>query len=122
MSELAKIIGHHIRRLRRDHALTQGALAKRLGVNSSYIGPLEKGLKTPSLSTLERLSTEFSVPVYSFFFLDEAEERSAVDRIRALVGSRPPEEREFLVKTVEEMVKLLRRNPRRCSEKAASEL
>lgn len=110
---LAQIIGRHIRRIRRDHAITQQALAKRIGVNASYIGPLEKGLKTPSLTTLERLSEEFSVPVFSFFIDDEAEDRAAVDRIRALVGSRPAEEREFLLKTLEEMVKLLRRKPRK---------
>ncbi len=114
-SSVAQLIGRHIRRLRRDHALTQQAFAKRIGVNASYIGPLEKGDKAPSLSMLERLASEFAVPVFSFFIDDEKEDRGAVDRIRALVGSRPPEEREFLLKTIEEMVKLLRRKPRKKS-------
>lgn len=113
MANLSQIIGRHIRRVRRDHALTQTAFARRVGVNASYIGPLEKGLKTPSLATLEKVSEEFSVPIFSFFIDDDAEDRAAVERIRALVGSRPSEEREFLLKTIEEMVKLLRRKPRK---------
>ena len=115
MSSVAQLIGRHIRRLRRDHALTQQGFAKRIGVNASYIGPLEKGDKVPSLSMLERLAGAFSVPIFYFFIDDEKEDRGAVDRIRALVGSRPPEEREFLLKTIEEMVKLLREKPRKPS-------
>ncbi len=109
-------IGRHIRRIRRDHALTQQAFAKRIGVNPSYIGPLEKGLKTPSIATLERLSEEFSFPIFNFFVDDRQEDRAAADKIRALVVSRPPEERDFLLKTLEEMVKLLRRKPRKARQ------
>ena len=112
-SSLRQTIGRQIRRIRRDHALTQQAFARRIGVNASYIGPLEKGQKTPSISTLERLSAEFSVPIFNFFVDDEIEDRAAAERIRALVMSRPLEEREFLLKTLEEMVKLLRRKPRK---------
>jgi transcriptional regulator with XRE-family HTH domain len=113
MSYVAQLIGRHIRRLRRDHALTQQAFAKRIGVNASYIGPLEKGDKVPSLSMLERLAAAFSVPIFYFFIDDEKEDRGTVERIRALVGSRPLEEREFLLKTIEGMVKLLRVKPRK---------
>lgn len=119
-SKLSKVIGRHIRRIRRDHALTQQAFARRIGVNASYIGPLEKGLKTPSVATLEKLSQEFNVPVFSFFIDDEVEDRAAAERIRALVMSRPLEEREFLLKTLESMVKLLRRKPRKAPAKTAS--
>ncbi|MBT9586811.1 helix-turn-helix transcriptional regulator [bacterium] len=113
MPTLAEVIGRHIRRFRRDHAMTQQGLARRIGVNASFIGPLEKGQKSPSLQTIERLSQVFSVPMYTFFIDDEADDRAAIDRIRALVGSRSAEERDFLLKTLEEMVKLLRRRPRR---------
>ena len=67
MAHLAEVIGRHIRRIRRDHAMTQQALAKRIGVNASFIGPLEKGQKSPSLQTIERLSEVFSVPTFTFF-------------------------------------------------------
>lgn len=113
VASLSEIIGRHINRIRRDHAMTQQALARRIGVNASFIGPLEKGLKSPSIQTIERLSEVFSVPTFVFFIDDEAEDRAAIDRIRALISSRTVEERDFLLKTLEEMVKLLRRRPRR---------
>jgi transcriptional regulator with XRE-family HTH domain len=115
MSQTSKVIGQHFSKLRRDYALTQEAFAKRIGVNTSYIGPLERGEKIPSLTMLERVASEFSVPLFTFFINAELEDREAVERIRILVGSRPQEEREFLLKTVEEMVKLLRRKPRKQS-------
>ncbi len=93
--------------------MTQQAFAKRIGVNASYIGPLEKGQKTPSIATLEKLSEEFSIPIFNFFIDEEVEDRAAAERIKALVMSRPTEERDFLLKTLEEMVKLLRRKPRK---------
>ncbi len=121
VSNLSQIIGRHVRRLRRDHVMTQQALARRIGVNASFIGPLEKGQKAPSLQTIERLSEVFKVPTFTFFIDDEAEDRAAIDRIRALVGSRPVEERDFLLKTLEEMVKLLRRRPRKSAPRGAAD-
>ncbi|MEW6280883.1 MAG: helix-turn-helix transcriptional regulator [Candidatus Eremiobacterota bacterium] len=108
-------MGRQIRRVRVDNAMTQQAFALRIGVNPSYIGPLEKGLKSPSISTLERISQEFSVPIFSFFIDEEVEDQPTAERIRVLVTARPPDERQFLLKTLEEMVKLLRKKPRKAS-------
>ena len=113
VSQTSRVIGQHLAKLRRDYALTQEAFAKRIGVSTCYIGPLERGDKVPSLTMLEKIAAEFSVPLFTFFINAEQEDREAVERIRVLVGSRPQEEREFLLKTVEEMVKLLRRKPRK---------
>lgn len=118
MAALRQLVGRQIRRVRVDNAMTQQAFAHKIGVNASYIGPLEKGMKAPSISTLEKISQEFHVPIFSFFIDDEAEDQATAERIRALVLAQPPDEREFLLRTLEEMVKLLRKRPRKKKEGA----
>jgi transcriptional regulator with XRE-family HTH domain len=78
MSQTSKVIGQHFSKLRRDYALTQEAFAKRIGVNTSYIGPLERGEKIPSLTMLERVASEFSVPLFTFFINAELEDREEI--------------------------------------------
>jgi transcriptional regulator with XRE-family HTH domain len=53
-SELARTIGHEIRRLRTDEGLTQHELAERSGVLQQNLSLYERGLAVPRLDTLER--------------------------------------------------------------------
>ncbi len=108
--DIRRIIGRRIHRLRRQQSLTQQELAKKIGVNASYIGPLEKGMKSPSLAVLQKLSEELGQPVFSFF-LDEPSEpchSGEEQRLFAVLASHPPTERRFILKMMEEMSMLLR--------------
>ncbi|MBO8128270.1 MAG: helix-turn-helix transcriptional regulator [Peptococcaceae bacterium] len=60
-SLLQDVIRQNISRLRVGLGLTQQELAKRAGVSTSYIGSLERGLKVPSLKTIEKLADAMSV-------------------------------------------------------------
>lgn len=90
--------------------MTQQCLAERIGVNASYIGPLEKGLKCPSVSVLHRLSEVLEQPIFSFFLDESGDENvdSSAQRISAMLASHPNDERAFLLKTLEEMSLMLR--------------
>ncbi len=50
-----------LRRIRREHGLTQEVLAERVGVSTSYVGMLEVGKRTPSLEMLFRISDALDV-------------------------------------------------------------
>lgn len=90
--------------------LTQQGLAEKIGVNASYIGPLEKGLKCPSITVLQKLAQELGQPVFSFFLDDRADARDEGegDRVMALLASHPTDERRFILRMVEEMSTLLK--------------
>ena len=90
--------------------LTQQGLAEKIGVNASYIGPLEKGLKCPSITVLQKLALELGQPVFSFFLDDRADSRDEGegDRVMALLASHPTDERRFILRMVEEMSTLLK--------------
>lgn len=110
MGEIKNTIGKRIHKLRRNKDLTQQGLAEKIGVNASYIGPLEKGLKTPSISVLQKLSDVLEQPVFSFFLDETADDSvdSGAKRMAAILADHPPEERQFIVNMIEEMSVMLR--------------
>ncbi|WP_089938545.1 helix-turn-helix domain-containing protein [Candidatus Entotheonella palauensis] len=67
---LACEIGLILQRLRRDKGWTQKTLAQRVagGVNTTYIGKIERGDQLPSLKILLRLSQALEVSVGDFFY------------------------------------------------------
>jgi transcriptional regulator with XRE-family HTH domain len=54
--------GKALRIARAVSGVSQTALAKKSGLDASYISLIEKGSRTPSLPTLERLSRALGVP------------------------------------------------------------
>ncbi|PON19618.1 XRE family transcriptional regulator [Candidatus Entotheonella serta] len=68
--QLACEIGLILQRLRRDKGWTQKTLAQRVagGVNTTYIGKIERGDQLPSLKILLRLSQALDVSVGDFFY------------------------------------------------------
>jgi len=51
-----KKVGENISKLRKAKKLSQGELAKILGVNRSYISTLENGSRNPSVETLQKIA------------------------------------------------------------------
>ncbi len=63
MSILTQRIAGNIAKERKAKGLSQGALAKIMRVDRSYISSLEKGTRNPSLKTLEKVAAALSVPI-----------------------------------------------------------
>jgi transcriptional regulator with XRE-family HTH domain len=60
-SELAKILGSRLKRLREEQGLNQGTLARHLGISKSSIAKYEAGVHTPPASALMRLAATLNV-------------------------------------------------------------
>ena len=71
-----------LRQLRKENDLTQGELAKKLGLAPSTIGMYERGEREPDFATLERISSFFCVGIN--FLLGKEEVRSAGKKIPVL--------------------------------------
>ena len=71
-------LGDRIRARRKELRLSQGDLAERAGVTASFISQVERGVTSPSIDSLFRISKALDVPV--FHFLLEPETRSPVVR------------------------------------------
>jgi DNA-binding XRE family transcriptional regulator len=60
-------LGRNLRRVRTAAGLTQTALAKRAGLNRSYVSDLEAGQRNPTAVTLQRLAKVLGVTPVVFF-------------------------------------------------------
>jgi transcriptional regulator with XRE-family HTH domain len=79
-------VGQRLRLLREERGISMRALARRSGLSANALSMIERGLTSPSVSTLNKLSTALEVPITAFFRKEIAREqivfRKATERTR----------------------------------------
>lgn len=78
-------LGQRLRHLRREQNLTQLDLARQVGITNGQISTIERGVSSPSIATLHRISQVLGVPMSTFF---EDEDTSEVHVLRRSKGRR----------------------------------
>lgn len=68
------VITNRVKELRAKHSMTQGDLAKRIGVTRQTIVSMEKGSYTPSLLLAMNIAEVFQEPIEQIF-MKEGEEK-----------------------------------------------
>lgn len=77
-------IGARIRYFRQLHGWSQEQLALQAGLNPAYLGHLERGLKSPTITTLEKIVYALGITLGDLFAenITSAEEKQrAINRI-----------------------------------------
>ena len=59
-------LGHRLRRLRRDHELSQTDMAARLGISPSYLNHLERNQRPVTAALLLKLAEQYEVDIRTF--------------------------------------------------------
>lgn len=67
MSEIRKQFGKRLRKLRKSKGLSQEELSKQAGFDRTYVGKIERGEKSPSLETMEKLAGALDIKVKNLF-------------------------------------------------------
>lgn len=62
-----KLLGDGIRKYRKAAGLTQEGLAEKIGINSVYMGQIERGYKVPTVDVLLRLARAMKVNLRDIF-------------------------------------------------------
>lgn len=76
--------GKAIRTIRAARSLTQRSLAKKAGLDPSYVSLLERDQRDPTLKTLVEVSRALEVPLYLLILLaSEADELKGVSEEQA---------------------------------------
>jgi transcriptional regulator with XRE-family HTH domain len=60
-------VGQRLRVLREERGISMRALARRSGLSANALSMIERGLTSPSVSTLNKLATALEVPITAFF-------------------------------------------------------
>jgi len=63
MQKTVEKFGKKVREIRLEKKLSQGKLAKILSVHPTYISGIERGLRNPSLITLEKIAKALDVGI-----------------------------------------------------------
>jgi transcriptional regulator with XRE-family HTH domain len=66
MSSSKLFLGHRLRRLRRDHQLSQTDMATSLGISPSYLNHLERNQRPVTAALLLKLAELYEIDVRSF--------------------------------------------------------
>src|SRR5512138_404296 len=77
-------VGQRLRSLRDERGISMRALARRSGLSANALSMIERGLTSPSVSTLNKLAVALEVPITAFFRQEPVREplvfRKAADR------------------------------------------
>lgn len=76
-----KLLGEKIKSERLSQSMKIKDLAKQIGVSSSLLSQIERGLASPSLSTLRSITEALNIPMFSLF-LQEKEKIGKVELVR----------------------------------------
>lgn len=102
-----KELGARIQELRKRGPMTQERLAELVEVSPSFIGPIERGEKLPSLVTLAKIAQALEVPVYQLFMVDSeiaAKEKYALE-LMDFLKTRPARDTKILLALERELSK-----------------
>jgi transcriptional regulator with XRE-family HTH domain len=64
---LIDALGQAIKTERRGRNISQEKLAARAGVHRTYLSDVERGIRNPSINTIEKLAQGLGIPVFSLF-------------------------------------------------------
>lgn len=86
-------IGARIRYFRHLRGLSQEQLALQAGLNTAFLGHLERGLKSPTITTLEKLVRAMDITFEELFAehssTSDPEHDAAMERLMLLVRDLP---------------------------------
>lgn len=96
VSNIQEVVGKNIQLFRQSKGLTQERLAELANVSSSYIGYLERGLRTPSLDLLARIGNALEVEPTVLLKTTSEDTDPILKKLNALLAGQNPKPIRFL--------------------------
>lgn len=115
MKSIHSEIGNRIRQYRKRAGLSQERLALTAGLTVSFLGDIERGLKKPTVESLEKLLVALDISFRDFFDYETEirplQDCSALERIVLELKGRPNDEVEMIYTIVKRMLEYGDRKP-----------
>nr|DAW23802.1 MAG TPA: helix-turn-helix domain protein [Caudoviricetes sp.] len=103
-------VGKRIRHFRNLRNWSQLKLATEAGINTAFLGHLERGLKQPTIQTLEKITNALEITLPEFFEYKSnvtvINNKKAVQKVELALRNLPEKDAERIANIVCEMVKL----------------
>jgi transcriptional regulator with XRE-family HTH domain len=108
MGQIALLVGEKIRDLRKQRGLSQESLALKAGINTSYLGQIERAEKSATIDTLEKITFALDVELEHLFRLESRvkgnKEMSFLDKINFELRSRTDMEQEAVYRFIKQLL------------------
>jgi Predicted transcriptional regulators len=67
LSRISETVGSQIKVLRQERGISQEKLALIAGVNTSYVGQIERGIRSPTIDMLDKIAHALEVDIVELF-------------------------------------------------------
>jgi len=96
--DILEKLGRSIKASRKAAGLTQAKLAEMTDLSDNFIALVERGQRSPSIHTLDKIATALDIPLAEFFQFEEAdpEKTNAEQALRKLIEGRDVDEITFI--------------------------
>lgn len=108
MSKIAGIIGKRIRQYRDAKGISQEELAHRSNMHASHLGQVERGEKTATLDTIEKIVNALGITfeeLFSFKHVPSNTEEPTIEKILSYLTIMTPAEQNDVLKVVKILAK-----------------
>jgi transcriptional regulator with XRE-family HTH domain len=106
--DISDQLGSRIRQYRKKMGLTQEELAFNSDINISFLGDIERGIKKPSIETLEKLLKVLGVTFQEFFDFETAikpfKDCTALERLNAKLQGRSENEIGMICNVIQQIL------------------
>jgi len=108
MSNITSLVGEKIRSLRQVRELSQEQLAFKAGLNTSYLGQIERGEKSPTIVSLEKIAIALDADIEQLFRFDQRivvkTDLTFVEKISYELRGRSEEEKKAIYEFVKQLL------------------
>lgn len=108
MSKITESVGDKIRSLRKERGLSQESLALKAGLNTSYMGQIERAEKSATIDSLEKIANALDVPIEELFSFEREEsnnvDKTIIDKVAYQLHGRTEMEQEAVYNFIKQIL------------------
>ena len=108
MENISNQLGGRVRQYRQQRKLTQETLALNSGLNVSFLGDVERGIKKPSIESLEKLLNALGISFQEFFDFETNikpfKDCTALEKLNLKLQDRTEDEIELIYNLVNQIL------------------
>jgi len=108
LSEISVLIGDRIREFRKKKGLSQEELAHRANLNTAHLGQIERGEKSPTLDSIEKIAIALDITLEELFRFKSAPnsvKETYIDKIYGYLKCLSQDEQKDVLSTIKVLMK-----------------
>jgi transcriptional regulator with XRE-family HTH domain len=108
--EIARQVGARVRYFRTQRGMSQEKLALECGMNAAFLGHVERGLRCPTVYTLQRICDGLQINIAELFLSEldgDAPGASSIRHVEELMSGLTPQQAKRVARLVDDAAALL---------------